>query len=107
MSFKPKKAWNRLKNRSKTLNNLIQAKVLIIVAPSGAGKTTLARRLLADHPKIKFSVSATTRPPREGEKNGHDYYFLTDDEFDAKIYHNCFLDGDTLCNDHNRILTSS
>ncbi|HLR25728.1 MAG TPA: guanylate kinase [Fodinibius sp.] len=88
------------------MNNLIQAKVLIIVAPSGAGKTTLARRLLADHPKIKFSVSATTRSPREGEKNGHDYYFLTDDEFDTKIQHNCFLEWEYYSGDRYGTLQS-
>lgn len=62
------------------------------MAPSGAGKTTLAQRLLKDYPDIKFSISATTRPPREGETDGKDYYFLSDEEFDRKIEENQFLE---------------
>lgn len=74
------------------MSNPKKGKVIIIVAPSGAGKTTLANRLLNDFLKIKFSVSATTRSPREGEKSGEDYYFLTEKEFDAKIQQDCFLE---------------
>ena len=74
------------------MSNPRQGKVIIIVAPSGAGKTTLARRLLKEHPKIKFSVSATTRAPREDEVDGENYHFLTDDEFDQKIKNNDFLE---------------
>ncbi len=73
------------------MNNPKQGKVIIIVAPSGAGKTTLARRLLNEHPKIKFSVSATTRAPRKDEVDGENH-FLTDDEFDKKIEQNQFLE---------------
>ncbi|GAA5521633.1 guanylate kinase [Fodinibius salicampi] len=65
------------------------------MAPSGAGKTTLAKRLLKEHPSIRFSVSATTRPPREGEKNGEDYYFLTDEEFKRRIKKGHFLEWET------------
>jgi guanylate kinase len=50
-------------------------------APSGAGKTTLARKLLEQHPEIRFSVSYTTRPPREGERDGEDYSFVDRDTF--------------------------
>jgi guanylate kinase len=67
-------------------------KVIVIVAPSGAGKTTIAQRLLADYPKLKFSVSATTRPPRDDETDGKDYYFLSDEEFDQKIEDGDFLE---------------
>lgn len=67
-------------------------KVIVIVAPSGAGKTTIARRLLKDYPKIRFSVSATTRPPREGEKDGEDYYFKSNDEFAHLTDDNLFLE---------------
>lgn len=67
-------------------------KVIIIVAPSGAGKTTIAKKLLKDFSDIKFSVSATTRPPRENEKEGINYYFLTDEEFDKKIKDEEFLE---------------
>lgn len=67
-------------------------KVIVLVAPSGAGKTTLARRLLGDYPEIKFSTSATTRPPRETEVEGKDYYFLSEEEFVKKIEKNDFLE---------------
>jgi guanylate kinase len=72
-----------------------RGKVIIIVAPSGAGRTTLAKRLLKEYPNIKFSVSATTRPPREGEKNGEDYYFLTGEEFKRKVKKGHFLEWET------------
>jgi len=67
-------------------------KIIVIVAPSGAGKTTIAQRLLKEYPQIKFSVSATTRPPRKGETDGQDYYFLDEDEFDQKVDDNQFLE---------------
>lgn len=67
-------------------------KVIVIVAPSGAGKTTIAQQLLKDFPKIKFSTSATTRNPRKGETDGVDYYFLSEKEFDQKIDNEEFLE---------------
>jgi guanylate kinase len=54
---------------------------LILSAPSGAGKTTIARQLLARRPDVGYSVSCTTRPPRRGEVNGKDYSFVSRDEF--------------------------
>ena len=61
-------------------------KLLIFTAPSGAGKTTLVRHLLARFPdRLAFSVSATTRPPRPGEIDGVDYHFLTNEEFARRI----------------------
>lgn len=72
--------------------NKTPGKVIVIVAPSGAGKTTIAQRLLKEYPRIQFSVSATTREPRNGEKNGEDYYFLSDEEFDQKIKNEEFLE---------------
>ncbi len=69
-----------------------KGKVIVIVAPSGAGKTTIAKKLLAEFPQIKFSTSATTRPPRKGEQDGKDYYFLSNDEFDQKVEQNEFLE---------------
>jgi guanylate kinase len=54
----------------------------IVSSPSGAGKTTLARRVLAADPNIEMSVSVTTRPPRPGEKHGVDYHFVDRDEFE-------------------------
>jgi guanylate kinase len=55
--------------------------LLVMSSPSGAGKTTLSRRLLASDPNIAMSVSVTTRAPRPGEVNGKDYHFITQDEF--------------------------
>jgi guanylate kinase len=59
--------------------------LIIISSPSGAGKTTLARRLLAEFPELSFSVSYTTRPPRVGERDGVDYSFVGADEFDRMV----------------------
>lgn len=53
----------------------------VLSSPSGAGKTTLAERLLRGDPRLKLSVSATTRKPRPGEVDGEDYYFVTEKEF--------------------------
>ncbi len=56
--------------------------MFIIEAPSGTGKTTVIKEILKQDPNLKFSVSVTTRPPREGEKNGVDYYYITNEEYD-------------------------
>jgi guanylate kinase len=60
-------------------------KILIITAPSGAGKTSITRHLLKTFPVLSFSVSAATRKPRENEKDGVDYYFMPLEEFRNKI----------------------
>lgn len=57
---------------------------VVLVATSGTGKTTLARRLVADSSRFVFSVSATTRAPRQGERDGVDYHFLERADFEAK-----------------------
>ncbi len=59
--------------------------LIILSSPSGAGKSTLSRRLMAWDPAIRFSVSATTRPPRPGEVDGRDYQFLSRPEFEARV----------------------
>lgn len=59
--------------------------LIILSSPSGAGKSTLARRLRAWDPSIRFSVSATTRPPRAGEVDGTDYYFLSEEAFKRQV----------------------
>ncbi|MBA3453076.1 MAG: guanylate kinase [Deltaproteobacteria bacterium] len=60
--------------------------VLVIVSsPSGAGKTTLTRRLLTEHPGLEFSVSHTTRPPRAGEIDGRDYHFVSPQAFEDMV----------------------
>lgn len=60
-------------------------KLIVLTAPSGAGKTTIARRLMAAVPGLRFSVSATTRTPRPGEADGVDYHFLSVAEFSARL----------------------
>lgn len=67
-------------------------KLLVLTAPSGAGKTTLARRLMEAVPGLRFSVSATTRPPREAERDHVDYHFLSVDEFQARLAAGDFLE---------------
>lgn len=58
--------------------------MLVICAPSGTGKSTLVRRLREEFPRLAFSISCTTRPPREGEVNGVDYHFLDREDFIAR-----------------------
>ena len=59
--------------------------LLVLSSPSGAGKSTMARALLADDPAFQLSVSATTRPPRPGETHGKDYLFVDPPTFDAMV----------------------
>jgi len=59
-------------------------KLVVISGPSGVGKTSILRRLLSDLPQLIPSVSATTRPPRAGEKDGVDYHFLSAGEFEKR-----------------------
>mgnify|MGYP001479779684 CR=1 FL=1 len=59
--------------------------LLVLSAPSGAGKTTLARRLLSDFPNAEFSISFTTRKPRGSERNGIDYHFIDAAEFSLRL----------------------
>ncbi|RYG54395.1 MAG: guanylate kinase [Chitinophagaceae bacterium] len=67
-------------------------KILIITAPSGAGKTSITKHLMRKFPQLAFSVSAATRPPRSDEKHGRDYYFIPLEEFKFKITHNEFIE---------------
>lgn len=59
--------------------------MFVLSSPSGAGKTTLSRKLLATDPQIEMSVSVTTRPPRPGETDGKDYHFISKKKFDAMV----------------------
>ena len=59
--------------------------LIILSSPSGAGKSTLAQRIKSWDAKCTFSISATTRKPREGEQDGKDYYFISEDEFRKKV----------------------
>jgi guanylate kinase len=68
-------------------------KIIIITAPSGAGKTTITKHLLNRFPqKLSFSISAATRKPRGSEKDGVDYYFISEEDFNQKIQHEEFVE---------------
>lgn len=67
-------------------------KVIILTAPSGAGKTSITRFLLKNFPQLAFSVSAATRLARGNEKNGVDYYFMSIEQFNKKIHDNEFVE---------------
>ena len=62
-----------------------RGKIIILSGPSGVGKGTIVKQLLARYPHLTLSVSATTRAPREGEVDGREYYFITKDDFEARI----------------------
>ena len=66
--------------------------LFILSSPSGAGKSTISRRLLADEPQLTFSVSATTRTPRPGETDGREYFFKSRAEFEAMIADGALLE---------------
>ena len=68
------------------------ARVFVITGPSGVGKGTLIRGLLARIPELELSVSATTRQPRPGERDGVAYHFLSDEEFDRKVKAGAFVE---------------
>jgi len=67
-------------------------KIIIITAPSGAGKTSITHYLLDKYPNLSFSISAATRKPRGKEQDGVDYYFISEAEFRNKIDENAFVE---------------
>lgn len=67
-------------------------KIILITAPSGSGKTSIVNYLIKKFPSLAFSVSATTRPARKNEKEGRDYYFISEKEFKEKIQNKEFLE---------------
>jgi guanylate kinase len=67
-------------------------KCIIVSAPSGAGKTTIVRHLLGRDLGLDFSISATSRPKRSYERDGHDYFFITADEFRKRIKADAFVE---------------
>lgn len=75
-----------------------KGKLIILTAPSGSGKTTLATMLMKEFPIIRFSVSATTRKPRENEVHGVNYYFMSPEEFDKRVQQGEFLEHETFYN---------
>ena len=69
-----------------------RGKIIVIVAPSGTGKSTLIEKIQNEIPDLKWSVSCTTRPIREGEVHGKDYFFMTKEEFIPKRDNNEFIE---------------
>jgi len=78
----------------------------VISAPSGGGKTTLCEQLLAKRPNTVRAVTCTTRPPRNGEKDGVDYYFLSRSQFEEKIKAGEFLEHAMVYENHYGVLKS-
>lgn len=83
-----------------------KAKLIVISAPSGSGKTTIVWELLRRHPEIEFSVSVTTRPRRPEERNGKDYFFLTREDFHQKIQHDELVEWEQIYDDYYATLRS-
>lgn len=69
-----------------------KGKLIVFTAPSGTGKSTIAKQILHDIPNLQFSVSATTREMREGEMHGREYFFMSKAEFETEISKNGFLE---------------
>ncbi len=76
-----------------------KGKALIFSAPSGAGKTTIVRHLIQTFQSLDFSVSATTRPKRQNEQHGRDYYFLSIQDFRQKLEAGEFLEWEEVYQD--------
>jgi guanylate kinase len=77
----------------------VKGKLIIISAPSGAGKSTIVKHLLEKNLNLEFSVSATTRAPRGEEKNGKEYYFLSADQFRKKVINGDFIEWEEVYKD--------
>ena len=80
---------------------MAKGKLLIFSAPSGSGKSTIVNFLMQEHPELNmhFSISCTTRAPRGTEKNGVEYFFLTPEEFKAKIAEDAFVEYEEVYTD--------
>lgn len=83
-----------------------RGRLIVVSAPSGSGKTTIAKKILEKFPFIKFSVSATTRPKRNGEVDGKDYFFLTREEFEKKIQNGELLEWEEIYGNYYGTLKS-
>ena len=83
-----------------------QSLFIVISAPSGGGKTTLCQKLLAANPGIRRAITCTTRPPRPGEIDGVDYYFLQKEDFLRRVDQGEFLEHATVFDNCYGILKS-
>jgi guanylate kinase len=86
------KEWNNPPEQKTTDRGLL----IVLSGPSGTGKGTLCRELLAKIPGLKYSISATTRPPREGEIDGVHYFFISESDFQERLARGEFLEWATV-----------
>ena len=77
----------------------MQGKLIIFSAPSGAGKSTIVQHLMKQDLGLEFSISATSRKPREGELDGREYHFISPDEFRRRIKENAFIEWEEVYQD--------
>jgi guanylate kinase len=75
-----------------------QGILCVLSGPSGVGKNTVLNALLSEDPRVRYSISVTTRPPRPGESHGVNYFFVSDQEFDAMIRDGELLEWAVFCN---------
>ena len=85
---------------------MTRGKLIVISAPSGSGKTTIAKAVMRQYPSMLFSVSATTRKMRGGEVNGKDYFFLTKNEFQDKLKNDALVEWEEIYGDYYGTLRS-
>ncbi len=85
---------------------MAKPKLIVISAPSGCGKTTIAQDILRRHPEMLFSVSATTRKKREGEVDGKAYFFLSKEEFEEKLHRNELVEWEQIYGNYYGTLKS-
>jgi len=78
----------------------------VLSSPSGGGKTTIIKALRAEYPDLSYSVSATTRPPRKGEKEGVDYFFFDSHTFRQKVAQQAFVEWATVHGEYYGTLKS-
>jgi guanylate kinase len=83
-----------------------RGKLIVISAPSGGGKSTIAHEILSRHTDIEFSVSATTRPRRQNEEDGKDYLFLSREEFEEKLARGELVEHEIIYGDYYGSLKS-
>lgn len=84
----------------------MNSKLIVISGPSGAGKSTILKRVMQEIPDLQFSVSATSRSPREGEQDGVQYFFVTEEAFREMIEQGAFVEYDYHMNNYYGTLKS-